>query len=113
MAPSTGGNTLPILALVGAEILSLAAFVAACELRASDVALCESRWAMALPAIALAGQSAATYFMDNGRGGGATGSGTGTSTGSPAPHRPHHPLPGRNRLGQFVRRQEESDALDA
>jgi hypothetical protein len=111
MASSSGGNTLPILALVGAEILSLAAFVAACELRASDVALCESRWAMALPAVALAGQSAATYFMDNGRSGG-TGSGS-SGTGSPDPHRPHHPLPGRNRLGQFVRRQEESDALDA
>lgn len=110
MASPSGGNTLPILALVGAEILSLAAFVAACELRASDVALCESRWAMALPAVALAGQSAATYFMDNGRSGAA---GTGGGTGSPYPHRPHHPLPGRNRLDQFVRRQEESDALDA
>ena len=110
MADARPTNTAPILVLVGAEILSLAAFVAACELRTTDVALCESRWAMALPAVALAGQSAATYFMDNGRSG-ATGSGTGTR--SPEPHRPHHPLPGRNRFGQFVRRQEESDALDA
>jgi hypothetical protein len=84
--------------------------VAACELRTTDVALCESRWAMALPAVALAGQSAATYFMDNGR---SSATGTDTGTGGPSPHQPHRPLPIRNRLGQFVRRQEENDALDA
>jgi hypothetical protein len=60
-------NTWPILTLVGAEILCLMAYVAACELRSKEPALCESRWAMALPAIALAGQSAATYFMDPNR----------------------------------------------
>jgi len=60
----SGTNTWPILTLVGAEILCLLAYVGACEVRAKEVALCESRWAMALPAIALAGQSAATYFMD-------------------------------------------------
>lgn len=49
------GTTAPILALVGAEILSLMAFVGVCEVRAKDIALCESRWALALPAIALAG----------------------------------------------------------
>lgn len=60
-------NTWPILTLVGAEIFCLMAYVAVCEVRAKEVALCESRWAMALPAIALAGQSAATYFMDPNR----------------------------------------------
>ncbi len=60
-------NTWPILTLVGAEIFCLMAYVGACEVRAKEVALCESRWAMALPAIALAGQSAATYFMDPNR----------------------------------------------
>jgi hypothetical protein len=60
-------NTWPILTLVGAEILCLMAYVAACEVRSKEPALCESRWAMALPAIALAGQSAATYFMDPNR----------------------------------------------
>ncbi|MFN9546924.1 MAG: hypothetical protein ACK6AD_07625 [Cyanobacteriota bacterium] len=60
-------NTWPILTLVGAEIFCLMAYVAVCEVRTKEVALCESRWAMALPAIALAGQSAATYFMDPNR----------------------------------------------
>jgi hypothetical protein len=69
----TSSNTLPILTLVGAEILCLMAYVAACEVRVKEVAVCESRWAMALPAIALAGQSAATYFMDSGRQGSAAG----------------------------------------
>lgn len=63
----TRSNTWPILSLVGAEILCLLAYVAACEVRAKQPALCESRWAMALPAIALAGQSTATYFMDPNR----------------------------------------------
>lgn len=53
-------NTAPILALVGAGNLSPMAFVEVCEVRAKDIALCESRWALALPAIALAGQSAVT-----------------------------------------------------
>jgi len=60
--PQLSSNTAPILALVGAEIFSLMAFVGVCEARATDIALCESRWSLALPAIALAGQSAATYF---------------------------------------------------
>lgn len=65
--PQLSSNTVPILALVGAKILSLMAFVGVCEAHASDIALCESRWSPALPAIALAGQSAATYFMASGR----------------------------------------------
>ncbi|MCX5946958.1 MAG: hypothetical protein NTY67_01795 [Cyanobacteria bacterium] len=93
MAPAS--NTAPILALVGAEILALGAFVAACEVRTSDVRLCEHRWALALPAIALAGQSAATYFMDS-------------RVGSPAPGRLPLP-PVRNSLGQFTRPQKEGD----
>ena len=56
MAPAPASNTAPILALVGAEILALGAFGAVCEVRTSDVQLCEHRWALALPAIALAGQ---------------------------------------------------------
>jgi hypothetical protein len=98
MAPAPASNTAPILALVGAEIFALGAFVAACEVRTSDVRLCEHRWALALPAIALAGQSAATYFMDS-------------RAGSPAPGRLPLP-PVRNRLGQFTRPQQEGeDAL--
>lgn len=99
MAPVPASNTAPILALVGAEILALGAFVAVCEVRTSDVQLCEHRWALALPAIALAGQSAATYFMD---------SRTGSRAGSPAPGRmPLPPL--RNSRGQFTRPQQEGD----
>jgi len=52
--PQLSSNTAPILALVGAEIFSLMAFVGVCEARATDIALCESRWSLALPAIALA-----------------------------------------------------------
>jgi hypothetical protein len=59
-------NTAPILALVGHEILSPMAFVGVYEVRVKDIALCESRWALALPTIALAGQSSATYFMVSG-----------------------------------------------
>jgi len=81
MTRPCGDNSIPILALVGAEILSLMAFVGVCEARAKEVALCESRWALALPAIALAGQSAATYFMDSGRG---HGPGTGSGNSAPA-----------------------------
>jgi hypothetical protein len=98
MAPAS--NTAPILALVGAEILALGAFVAACEVRTSDVRLCEHRWALALPAIALAGQSAATYFMDSRAGS--------PVPGSPAPGR--FPLPPlRNSRGQFTRPQQDGD----
>ena len=103
--PQLSSNTAPILALVGAEIVSLMAFVGVCEARATDIALCESRWALALPAIALAGQSAATYFMDSGRsaargpGGQGPGPGGGPDGGIPAPA--VRPLPPRNRLGQF------------
>ncbi|CAK6686995.1 hypothetical protein BBFGKLBO_00124 [Synechococcus sp. CBW1107] len=103
MAPATASNTAPILALVGAEIFALGAFVAACEVRTSDVRLCEHRWALALPAIALAGQSAATYFMDS-------------RAGSPAPGRLPLPPPlampvppVRNSRGQFTRQQQEGD----
>jgi hypothetical protein len=115
-----GDNTTPILALVGAEILSLMAFVGVCEARATDIALCESRWSLALPAIALAGQSAATYFMDSGRSGGrgpmSPGPGPGgggPDGGIPAPVVRH--LPPRNRLGQFRSNNDEDgdDALAA
>ena len=100
MAPAPASNTAPILALVGAEIFALGAFVAVCGVRTSDVQLCEHRWALALPAIALAGQSAATYFMDS-------------RAGSPAPgsHAPGRlPVPlARNSRGQFTRQQQEGD----
>ena len=89
--PQMSSNTAPILALVIAEILSLMTFVGVCEIRAKDVILCESRWALALPAIALVGQSAATYFMDSGRTGtrgprtqGPGGQGPGPGGGIPA-----------------------------
>lgn len=95
MALARASNTAPILALVGAEIFALGAFVAACEIRTSDVQLCEHRWALALPAIALAGQSAATYFMDS-------------RAGSPSPGRLPVP-PVRNSRGQFTRQQQEGD----
>jgi hypothetical protein len=105
MAPAPASNTAPILALVGAEIFALGAFVAVCEVRTSDLQLCEHRWALALPAIALAGQSAATYFMDS-------------RAGSPAPGRLPLPPPlampvppVRNSRGQFTRpHQEGGDA---
>ena len=100
MAPAPASNTAPILALVGAEILALGAFVGACEVRASDVQLCEHRWALALPAIALAGQSAATYFMDSRAGSPAPG--------SSAPGRLPVP-PVRNSRGQFTRQHQEGD----
>ena len=109
-------NTAPILALVGVEILSLMAFVGVCEVRAKDIALCESRWALALPAIALAGQSAATYFMDSGRAG-ASGprrpspGGGGPDGGIPAAVVRH--LPPRNRLGQFRSGANDEDGDDA
>ncbi len=118
--PQLSSNTAPILALVGAEIFSLMAFVGVCEARATDIALCESRWSLALPAIALAGQSAATYFMDSGRSGGrspmAPGPGPGgggPGGGMPAPVVRH--LPPRNRLGQFRSNNDEDgdDALAA
>jgi hypothetical protein len=57
-------NATPILALVGMQVLALGTYVGACEVRASDGTACEVRWATVLPAIALAGQSAATFFMD-------------------------------------------------
>jgi hypothetical protein len=95
MASAPASNTAPILALVGAEIFALGAFVAACEVRTSDVRLCEYRWALALPAIALAGQSAATYFMDS-------------RAGSPAPGRMPVP-PVRNSRGQFTRPNQRGD----
>lgn len=104
--PQMSSNTAPILALVSAEILSLMTFVGVCEIRAKDVILCENRWALALPAIALVGQSAATYFMDSGRTGsggprtqGPGGQGPGPGGGIPAGVVQH--LPPRNRRGQF------------
>lgn len=85
---------MPILALVAAEIVVLLAYVSICELRARDEARCEHRWSLVLPAVALAGQSAATYFMDNG----------GSSSGGQP----------RNALGQFThrRRPEDHEASD-
>jgi hypothetical protein len=114
--PQLSSNTAPILALVGAEIFSLMAFVGVCEARATDIALCESRWSLALPAIALAGQSAATYFMDSGRSGArgpmAPGpGGGGPDGGMPAPVVRH--LPPRNRLGQFRSNTNDEDGDDA
>jgi len=102
MAPAS--NTAPILALVGAEILALGAFVAVCEVRTSDVQLCEHRWALALPAIALAGQSAATYFMDSRAGPPAPG-----GLPVPMPPRPSPLPPPRNSRGQFSRPHQEAD----
>jgi hypothetical protein len=108
-------NTVPILALVGAEIFSLMAFVGVCEARAKDLSLCENRWSLALPAIALAGQSAATYFMDSSRSGtGGTGPGPGgggTDSGIPGGVVRH--LPPRNRLGQFRSNSNDEDGDDA
>jgi hypothetical protein len=111
--PQLSSNTAPILALVGAEIFSLMAFVGVCEARATDIALCESRWSLALPAIALAGQSAATYFMDSGRPGAKGPGGGGPDGGMPAPVVRH--MPSRNRLGQFRSNNDEDgdDALAA
>ena len=92
-------NTMPILALVGAELVCLLAYVGSCELRAKDAAACENRWAMALPAIALAGQSAATYFMDSGR----SAEGPSSNPHSPGPGSGVlHSLPPRNRQGRFL-----------
>jgi hypothetical protein len=117
MAPrQLSSNTAPILALVGAEILSLMAFVGVCEVRAKDIALCESRWALALPAIALAGQSAATYFMDSGRGHGPGTGGRGPGGGGPdggIPAGVVRHLPPRNRLGQFRTGAKDEDGDDA
>jgi hypothetical protein len=103
--PQLSSNTAPILALVGAEIFSLMAFVGVCEARATDIALCESRWSLALPAIALAGQSAATYFMDSGRPWARGPGGGGPDGGMPAPVVRH--LPPRKRLGQFRSNNDE------
>ena len=116
--PQLSSNTAPILALVGAEILSLMAFVGVCEVRATDIALCESRWALALPAIALAGQSAATYFMDSGRTGasGPVGQGPGPGGGGPdggIPAAVVRHLPPRNRLGQFRSKPNDEEGDDA
>ena len=121
--PQLSSPTAPILALVGAEILSLMAFVGVCEVRAKDIALCESRWALALPAIALAGQSAATYFMDSGRigargqgGPGPVGQGPGPGGGGPdggIPAAVVRHLPPRNRLGQFRSKPNDEEGDDA
>jgi hypothetical protein len=72
------------------------AFVGVCEARATEIALCESRWSLALPAIALAGQSEATYFMGSGRPGPRGPLGPGPAGGAPL-----RVLPPRNRFGQF------------
>ena len=55
--PQLSSNTAPILGQVDADILSLMTCMGVCEVLAIDIALCESRWALALPAIALASQS--------------------------------------------------------
>ncbi|MCP9917865.1 hypothetical protein KBZ12_00010 [Cyanobium sp. Cruz CV13-4-11] len=86
MARHQSNNTGPIMALVAAEIAVLLAFVGVCELRASGPAICEHRWSLVLPSVALVGQSAATYFMDSGRGG-------------------SHPDQPRNTRGQFTPRR--------
>ena len=80
------------MALVAAEIAVLLAFVGVCELRASGPAICEHRWSLVLPSVALVGQSAATYFMDSGRSGG-------------TPEQP------RNTRGQFSPRRRQDDEL--
>lgn len=92
MARHQSTNTGPIMALVAAEIAVLLAFVGVCELRASGPAICEHRWSLVLPSVALVGQSAATYFMDSGRGGG-------------TPEQP------RNTRGQFTPRRRQDDQL--
>ena len=56
-------NTGPILALVAAEILAFLLYTGSCEARNGNPERCENRWGIALPGIALAVQSAATYFM--------------------------------------------------
>jgi hypothetical protein len=91
-------------------------FVGVCEIRAKDIALCESRWALALPAIALAGQSAATYFMDSGRTGVRGPGGPGPGGGGPdggIPAGVVRHLPPRNRLGQFRSNASDEDGDDA
>jgi hypothetical protein len=98
MTASRSTNTAPILALVAAEIGVLMAFVGVCELRAPDLQTCEHRWSLVLPAVALAGQSAATYFMDSGLGRGGTG---------PAPAQP------RNALGRYTRRRSGDNETPA
>jgi hypothetical protein len=110
-------NTAPDQALVGSEIFSLMAFVSVCEASATDITLCRSRWSLALPAITLAGQSAATYFMASGRSGarGPIGQapgpgGGGPDGGMPAPVVRH--LPPRNRLGHF-RSNNDEDGVEA
>jgi hypothetical protein len=55
-------NTGPILALVAAEIAAFLIYTGSCEARGNPER-CEIRWGIALPGIALAVQSAATYFM--------------------------------------------------
>jgi hypothetical protein len=97
MAARKTSNTLPIMCLVGAEIGVLLAFVGLCEVRAPNLQACDHRWALVLPSVALVGQSAATYFMDNGRG---------TSAPNPAP------TPRRNALGQYTRRPGDEESPD-
>jgi hypothetical protein len=115
--PHNNSNTAPILALVGAEIAALMLYVGVCEARATDSALCESRWALALPAIALAGQSAATYFMDSGRSGagGPMGQGPGPGNGPDGgmPAGVVRQLPLRNRRGQFRSHSNDVEGSDA
>jgi hypothetical protein len=94
MARHQSTNTGPIMALVAAEIAVLLAFVGVCELRASGPAICEHRWSLVLPSVALVGQSAATYFMDSGRG-------TSAPNSAPAPR--------RNALGQYTRRPGDEE----
>jgi len=73
----------------------------------------------AAPILALAGQSAATYFMDFGRGHGPGTSGRGPGGGGPdggMPAATVRHLPPRNRLGQFrsgANDEDEDDALAA
>ncbi|MCS5692600.1 hypothetical protein NZK33_11460 [Cyanobium sp. FGCU-6] len=114
--PHTQSNTAAILSLVGAEIAALLLYVGVCEVRARDLALCEGRWALALPAIALAGQSAATYFMDSGRSPGPGWPGGGPAGGPPDSGQPGavvRALPPRNRRGQFRTGNQAGEGSDA
>jgi hypothetical protein len=116
--PHNNSNTAPILALVGAEIAALMLYVGVCEARARDSALCESRWALALPAIALAGQSAATYFMDSGRPGAIGPIAPGPSPAGGGPDggisgAVVRQLPPRNRRGQFRSHSDDEEGSDA
>ena len=101
-----GDNSIPILALVGAEILSLMAFVGVCETRAKDVALCDRRCG-SVDRHVLHGLRP---HRVQGQGGPSPGAG-GPDGGIPASTVLH--LPPRNRLGQFRCSTSDDDGVDA